>query len=168
MVNNNPRAVENMYMSCLLHQYYCKRAESTCVEMGSLWTRPVQSRPGWRYFFRRESNIHISKHPGHTLLGIGAGGATASYCVYLLHRPILTIFTNISSYFGVPQGLRDFAILSICVPAIFVISYFKQKYSDRLINIILVVRKTAYKKFLSICSDSGLRPICHNHITGTG
>jgi peptidoglycan/LPS O-acetylase OafA/YrhL len=48
--------------------------------------------------------------------------ATASYCVYLFHRPFLALWNSVTHFIGSPI-LHDFALLFVALPILLIIGY---------------------------------------------
>lgn len=61
-------------------------------------------------------------------------GAFASYGVYLLHRPYLTIFYYSMRIFNFSPILSDLVIYIIALPSLFIFSYYLQKFNDLLFS----------------------------------
>lgn len=59
--------------------------------------------------------------------------ATASYCIYLFHRPFFTLWNSGTNFIGSPI-LRDVIMVFIAIPLLFVISYYIQIIEFKLKN----------------------------------
>lgn len=57
--------------------------------------------------------------------------ATASYCVYLFHRPFFTLWNSGTNFIHSPI-LRDFIMVFVTIPLLFLFSYHLQRFELRL------------------------------------
>lgn len=86
------------------------------------------------------SFIFLIFYTGRSLLRISSGRlqniflaiSTSSYCVYLFHRPILSLFYGAS--LALDPILSDLVILFVSIPATFIIGYYIQVAEYRLHN----------------------------------
>jgi peptidoglycan/LPS O-acetylase OafA/YrhL len=53
--------------------------------------------------------------------------STASYAVYLFHRPILSVWASLANQIHIVPFLQDCITIILIIPALFVISYYIQK-----------------------------------------
>jgi peptidoglycan/LPS O-acetylase OafA/YrhL len=61
----------------------------------------------------------------------------ASFCIYLFHRPLFSIFVTLLNSLNLDVYVHDLLLYLCVIPFIFIISYYIQIYYDKFVNKIL-------------------------------
>ncbi len=61
----------------------------------------------------------------------------SSFCIYLFHRPLFSIFVTLLNSLNLDVYLHDLLLYLFVIPFIFIISYYIQIYYDKFVNKIL-------------------------------